>query len=376
VTGLRCDQLPTSAVREALALLGHRDVPATRSAALRALREELRSYGVVRGLVDRAPGSAGDAFARLAHDGPAAVEALLQRGWWGHGTLPPPLDWLQRRALVQVGDDGLVHVTVEAREGFLDQALWAPGEAPNAAAWPGGPGGDAAAAEAGGPGGGGAAADADWPTARRPGAGRSEASSAPVQSDPAAPPAPGGPDAPAPVHHLGDPDYPGDPALRVEAAGCVVVAPDAAALDRAVAVTAADLRAVAPTVAVSPRRAGAVTAVLRAAGVPLLADEVVPAASGAPALPGTPERAVGPKAVRELLERAVEEQRQLRLEYYASSRGGAATDRVVDPWSFDDDLLVGYCHLREGERTFAVDRVGRALLLPSPVEIPPGRPPR
>lgn len=298
MTGLPVDRLPTEAVREALRLLGQREAPATRAVALRLLREELRGYGTVRALVDRAPGAAGDHFVRLTHDGPLAVEALLDRGWWGHGTLPPPLDWLQRRALVQVDPDGLVHATTEAREGFGDLALWSPAEPP--------------------------ADDAE-------------------SDDPRA--------------------------VRVEEASCVVVAPDAPTLNRAVAVGGAALRAVAATVALSPRRAAAVTAALRGAGVPLLADELLPAAAAEPALPGTPEQAVGPRAVRALLERAVAEGRQLRLEYYASSRGGAATDRVVDPWSFRDDLLVGYCHLRDGERTFAVDRVGRALLLASPVAI-------
>ncbi|MBA2528383.1 MAG: WYL domain-containing protein, partial [Euzebyales bacterium] len=79
-----------------------------------------------------------------------------------------------------------------------------------------------------------------------------------------------------------------------------------------------------------------------------------------------------PRAIRTLLQRAVSEERQVRLQYFASSRGGAATDRVVDPWRFRDDLLRGYCHLRDGERAFAVDRIGRARLLPSAIEHPEG----
>ncbi|MDP8969187.1 MAG: WYL domain-containing protein, partial [Actinomycetota bacterium] len=87
--------------------------------------------------------------------------------------------------------------------------------------------------------------------------------------------------------------------------------------------------------------------------------------------PGTAEDAVGPRAVRALLDRALAEGRQVRLQYFASSRGGAATDRVVDPWAFTGDLLRGYCHFRAAERSFAVDRIGRARLLPSVVEVPP-----
>ncbi len=309
--GLRADCLGHEAVREALQLLGIREPSSNRATALRQLREELRGYGTVRGLVDRAPGVAGDAFARLAHEGPLPVEALLGRGWWGHGTLPPPLDWLQKRGLLQVGEKGHVHVTTEAREGFLDIALWSPDEAP--------PGVEAEP---------------------RAGATATDGAAAPL-----------------------------DARLRVDPVGCVVVAPDTGSLDDALVVTGAELRSVAPTVAVSARSAKAVTAALRSAGVALVADVVVPAAPAEPALPGTPESAVGPRAVRALLERAVGEQRQVRLQYFASSRGGAATDRVVDPWTFRDDLLSGYCHLRDGERTFAVDRVGRAMLLASPVQI-------
>ncbi len=162
----------------------------------------------------------------------------------------------------------------------------------------------------------------------------------------------------------------GPEAVRVEAAATVVVAPSPAALDVAVAVPAAGLRTVAPTVAVSDRRSQAVTAALRAAGVALDDDQVVAAAAEAPALPLATEEAVGPRAVRALLTRALEEGRQVRLQYFASSRGGAATERVVDPWSFADDLLRGWCHLRTDERAFAVDRIGRARLLPAAIDHP------
>jgi predicted DNA-binding transcriptional regulator YafY len=123
-------------------------------------------------------------------------------------------------------------------------------------------------------------------------------------------------------------------------------------------------------VAVSTKSAKAVAAALRSAGVRLDDDAVVSLAEGTPALPGTAEEAVGPRAIRTLLARAVEEQRQVWLRYFASSRGGATTERVVDPWSFSDDLLRGYCHLRQDERTFALDRVGVARLLPSGLEHP------
>lgn len=289
VAGLGLDR-----VRDALRLLRPGDEPPTsRSSAQRALRELFRGEGTVRSLLDQAPQGARAAFVRLAEEGPLAVEDLLGRGWWGHGTLPPPLDWLQRRGLVHVDEDGLVSAVDEARAGFADLTL-------------------------------------------------------PLRPAAVDPPA----------------------AVSVEPAACVVVAAESGALDRALTVAGAGLRAVTPTVAVSSRAPDAVRAALRAAGVRLDDDAAVAVSAGAPALPGTAEDAVGPRAIRALLERAVGERRQVRLRYFASSRGGAATERVVDPWSFGDDLLRGYCHLRTGERTFAVDRIGHARLLASPVQVP------
>ena len=287
------DALTHDEVREALRLLGVPEPPTHRAAAMRELRSTLSTYGTVRLSLDSGPPGARDAFVRLASDGPLEVEALLGRGWWGHGTLPPPLDWLQRRALILVADDGLVHAVDEAVQGFHELAL--------------------------------------------------------------------------PVSDLTPPPGPAEP-LVVEPAGSVLIAPRPGLLDRALTAPGADLRAVADTVAVSRKSPDALRAALRAAGVPLVADTMVLADPDAPTLPGSVEEAIAPRAVRSLIERAVAERRQLRLEYYPSSRGGAATERVVDPWEFADDLLRGWCHLRADERTFAVDRIGKAILLASPLE--------
>ena len=286
--------LTAQQVRDALRLLGEADdADAPRVARNRRLADRLRSYGTVKTLVEQAPEAARAAFLRLVKDGAAPVEQILGRGWWGRGTLPPPLDWLQARALVVVTDDGLLHAVDEAREGFLELTLDLVAEPPDEA--------------------------------------------------------------------------PREP-VRVESAATVVVTQSASALDQALAAAGAELRGVAPTVAVSPRSRQVVAAALRAAGLRLDDDTVVTASASEPALPGTAEEAAAPRAIRALLARAIAEARQVRLEYYTSSRAGAKTDRVVDPWDFSDDLLRGYCHMRQGERSFAVDRIGRALLLPSEVE--------
>ena len=297
--GLDVSRLSHTEVRDALRHLGVAEPPIHRAGALKELRAILTGVGTVRSLLERAPDQARSAFVRLASDGPTSVEDLLGRGWWGHGLLPEPLDWLQRRGLITVDDHGLVHVVAEARQGFAALTL-----------------------------------EIDEP----------------ATTDPAT-------DAPEPT----------STGLQVADARCVVVASSSAELDRAVSVSAAGLRMLAPTVAVSGRGAETVRTALRSAGLALAEDVKVTAVADRPALPGTTEEAVGPRAVRTLLGRAVGEQRQVRLQYFASSRGGAATDRVVDPWTFRDDLLRGWCHLRTGERTFAVDRMGRVRLLPDTI---------
>ena len=285
------DLLDHEDVREALRLLGAGEAPSHRAAALRMLRETMRGFGTVQSVLEHAPPAARDAFVRVATDGPAQVEDLLGRGWWGRGMLPPPLDWLQVRALVVADADGRVVATDEAREGFLALTL-----------------------------------DVD------------------------------------------DTLDAAEEGVSLERAKCVVVARSEKALERAAAVWQAQLRIVAPTVAISSLTYERVVTELAKAGVALDDDVAVPSQVQAPALPGTPEDAVGPRAIRSLLARAIDESRQVHLEYYASSRGGVATERTVDPWTFSDDLLTGYCHLRSGERTFAVDRIGRARLLPSEID--------
>lgn len=159
----------------------------------------------------------------------------------------------------------------------------------------------------------------------------------------------------------------GSARLSVEPAGAVVICQDAELLHRAVTSPSAGLRLVAPTVAVSPATPASVVRALREANLPLVEDLQVAASASQPALPDRVEQAVGPQAIRALLDRAVREERQVRIDYFASSRGGVATDRVVDPWQFLDDLLTGWCHLRTAERTFALDRIGRARMLPAAI---------
>jgi predicted DNA-binding transcriptional regulator YafY len=68
-----------------------------------------------------------------------------------------------------------------------------------------------------------------------------------------------------------------------------------------------------------------------------------------------------------LLQRAIGQCRQVWLEYHAASRGGAISQRAIDPYAIvpygKSWHLIGYCHLREAIRLFKLDRVRQARLL-------------
>lgn len=75
-------------------------------------------------------------------------------------------------------------------------------------------------------------------------------------------------------------------------------------------------------------------------------------------------------ALRDRLERAVAERRQVRLDYYVPTRD-ESTERVVDPvrvvHADGHTYLDAWCHLAEDQRLFRLDRVSGAQVLDSPV---------
>jgi predicted DNA-binding transcriptional regulator YafY len=67
---------------------------------------------------------------------------------------------------------------------------------------------------------------------------------------------------------------------------------------------------------------------------------------------------------------ALVERRRLRLRYYSMSRG-EITDRRVDPYHLGGGFcLVGYCHLRQAVRIFAVERIRECEVLAARFEKP------
>jgi proteasome accessory factor C len=83
-----------------------------------------------------------------------------------------------------------------------------------------------------------------------------------------------------------------------------------------------------------------------------------------------PQEPDGLHRLREQLSRAVDEQRQVRLDYYVPTRD-ESTERVVDPMRVvtadGNTYLEAYCNLAEDQRLFRLDRISAAEVLDSPV---------
>ncbi len=77
------------------------------------------------------------------------------------------------------------------------------------------------------------------------------------------------------------------------------------------------------------------------------------------------------------LQEAVDQHRQVELDYYAFGRD-ERTQRVVDPWLVFQDggewYLAGHCHRAKGERVFRVDRIEGLAVLDTSFT-PPAEPP-
>jgi proteasome accessory factor C len=83
--------------------------------------------------------------------------------------------------------------------------------------------------------------------------------------------------------------------------------------------------------------------------------------------------------LRERLEQAVSDKRQVRLDYYVPTRD-ESTERVVDPLRVvhadGHTYLDAWCHLAEDQRLFRLDRVSSAEVLDTPVRRHAGVRPR
>jgi proteasome accessory factor C len=92
-----------------------------------------------------------------------------------------------------------------------------------------------------------------------------------------------------------------------------------------------------------------------------------------------PQEQGGLHQLRDQLSRAVDEQRQVRIDYYVPTRD-ESTERVVDPMRVvtadGNTYLEAYCNLAEDQRLFRLDRISAAEVLDSRVPEHPDLEPR
>ena len=81
--------------------------------------------------------------------------------------------------------------------------------------------------------------------------------------------------------------------------------------------------------------------------------------------------AYAPKEIKLLLKKAFKEKRKVKINYYSLS-SDEITNRVINIYQLHDDCVVAYCNLREGERTFVINRMQKVALLRENYSIPKG----
>ncbi|MFH1365224.1 MAG: WYL domain-containing protein [archaeon] len=73
--------------------------------------------------------------------------------------------------------------------------------------------------------------------------------------------------------------------------------------------------------------------------------------------------------IRRLLKKAFSEKRKVKIKY-CSPHSDELTNRIVDIYQVHKECLVTFCHLREEERTFVIERINSATILNEKYVIP------
>lgn len=79
----------------------------------------------------------------------------------------------------------------------------------------------------------------------------------------------------------------------------------------------------------------------------------------------------GLSEIKRLLRKAFKEKRSVKIKYYSLS-SDEVKFRVVDVYQMYNDCIIAFCHLRNEERTFVIDRINQSKLLDEKYEIPNG----
>jgi len=75
--------------------------------------------------------------------------------------------------------------------------------------------------------------------------------------------------------------------------------------------------------------------------------------------------------IKRLLKKAFKQKRSIKIKYYSLS-SDEVKYRIIDIYQLHKDCITAYCHLRDDERTFVMDRIIQAKLLDKGYEIPKG----
>ncbi|MBS3074546.1 WYL domain-containing protein [Candidatus Pacearchaeota archaeon] len=75
--------------------------------------------------------------------------------------------------------------------------------------------------------------------------------------------------------------------------------------------------------------------------------------------------------IKRLLRKAFREKRSVKINYY-SHMSDEVTNRIIDVYQLHDDCVIAYCHLRNDERVFRIDRINKAAILDEKYKIPKG----
>jgi len=75
--------------------------------------------------------------------------------------------------------------------------------------------------------------------------------------------------------------------------------------------------------------------------------------------------------IRKILHKAFNEKRKVKIRYY-SPHSDESTIRIVDVYKIYNGVIAGFCHLREDERNFVIDRINSVAILDEKYSIPKG----
>jgi len=77
------------------------------------------------------------------------------------------------------------------------------------------------------------------------------------------------------------------------------------------------------------------------------------------------------KEIQILLRQAFKEKKKVKIRYYSLSSDEVKW-RTVSIYQFGHEFIIAYCHLRNDERTFVINRISKAAMLNENYKVPDG----